>query len=291
MTVCTLRLMSPPRRKTVAFHVGAHKTGTSVVQSYLRDNARRLRRHRMVYLHRTAMNGFVGWGDKLVEDPAPLSRRIEQVLRIPWFRFVVASHENTLGRPFVDGVPGLYPRAPAIIPALQQVLGPYRAKVFFSIRPQAEFVESYYLQLIHQGGRRQFQDWLGDIDLGALSWRPTVDALTAAFGPDQVEILDFRDLQRDQQVYVQQFLRRIDPRLSVDVRLPSVRNPSVSEKGLRLALAANPHLTSHAERRLMRVFLQEHFSNVDYPRPVLLTDDQKAQLQARYAAEYEALVS
>lgn len=283
--------MSAARRKIVAFHVGAHKTGTSVVQSYLRDNARRLRRHRLVYLHRTAMNGFVGWGEKLVADPGPLSRRLEQIQRTPWFRAVIASHENTLGRPFVDGVPGLYPRAGEIIPALQRVLKPYRAKVFLSIRPQVEFVESYYLQLIHQGGRRPFQDWLADIDLDALSWRPTVAALTEAFGADQVEILDFRRLQRDQEAYVRDFFRRIDPRLSIDVHLPAVRNPSVSEKGLRLALAANPHLTSHAERRLMRVFLQEHFSNVDYPRPDLLTADQKSLLQERYADEYEELVT
>ena len=289
--LCTLPKMSSPRRKTVAFHVGAHKTGTSVVQSYLRDNARRLRRHRLVYLHRSAMNGFVGWGDKLVEDPALLARRIEQVLRIPWFNIVVASHENTLGRPFVGDAPGLYPRAPEIIPALHRVLQPYRAKVFFSIRPQVEFVESYYLQLIHQGGHQPFQDWLATIDLDALSWQPTVRALTDAFGPEQVEILDFRQVQRDQQAYLRDFFRRIDPRLSVNVDLPAVRNPSISDKGLRLALAANPHLTSHAERRLMRVFLQDNFSNVDYPRPVLLTDEQRAHLEGRYGAEYQALVS
>ena len=283
--------MSRQRRKTVAFHVGAHKTGTSVVQSYLRDNARRLRRHRLVYLHRSAMNGFVGWGDKLVDDPAPLSRRIEQIFRIPWFRVVIASHENTLGRPFEDGVAGLYPQSPQIIPVLRRVLAPYRAKVFLSIRPQVEFVESYYLQLIHQGGHQPFQEWLAAIDLEALSWRPTVDALRDAFGPDAVEILDFRQVQRDPQAYLTDFFHRIDPALSVDVDLPAVRNPSISDKGLRLALAANPHLTSHAERRLMRVFLQDSFSNIDYPRPVLLTDDQKTQLQQRYGAEYEALIS
>lgn len=283
--------MTPPRRKTVAFHVGAHKTGTSVVQGYLRDNARRLRRHRMVYLHRTAMNGFVGWGEKLVEDPAPLSRRIALILRIPWFTVVVASHENTLGKPFVDGVAGLYPRAAEIIPVLRRVLAPYRTKVFLSIRPQGEFIESYYLQLIHQGGHQPFSDWLAQIDLNALSWRPIVDDLTAAFGREQVEILDFRQVQRDQQAYLQDFFRRIDPRLSVEISPPPVRNPSISDKGLRLALAANPYLTSAAERRLMRVFLQDNFSNVDYPRPVLLNDDQKAQLLERYGAEYEALVS
>ena len=283
--------MSPSRRTTVAFHVGAHKTGTSVVQSYLRDNARRLQRKRLYYVHRSAMNELVGWGDKLVADTAPLARKIAQVARIPWFRAVVASHENTLGRPFVQGTAGLYPHAATVIPALGRVLHPYRAKVLLSIRPQVEFVESYYLQLIHQGGHQPFQEWLSQIDLDALSWRPIVDALHDAFGPQHVEILDFREVQRDQQAYLRDFFRRIDPDLSIDVHLPAVRNPSISEKGLRLALAANPHLQSHAERRLMRIFLQDNFSNVDFPRPRLLPDEQRQRLHDRYAAEYEALVS
>lgn len=283
--------MSRLRPKTVAFHVGAHKTGTSVVQSYLRDNSRRLQRQHLYYVHRSAMNEYVGWGDKLLADTAPLSRKLQQVLRIPWFRVVIASHENTLGRPFTADAPGLYPHATAVIPALHRALTPFRSKVFLSIRPQVEFVESYYLQLIHQGGSQTFDEWVAGVDLEALSWRPIVDALREAFGPEQVEILDFRQVQRDQQAYLRDFFRRIDPALSVDGSLPAVRNPSISEKGLRLALAANPHLQSHTERRLMRVFLQDNFSNIDYPRPRLLSEEQKQHLHDRYDAEYEALVA
>jgi hypothetical protein len=69
-----------------------------------------------------------------------------------------------------------------------------------------------------------------------------------------------------------------------------MRNPSISGKGLRMALGANPHLRTGEERKLMRVFLQKHFSNVRYPRPVLFSDEQRQWLRERYGAEYERLV-
>lgn len=283
--------MSPIRTKTVVFHVGAHKTGTSLVQNYLRDNTTVLRRHRMYYIHRSGMNTYVGWGDKLLAAPDALADKIRRPFTIPWFNVVIASHENTLGRPFAEGGAHLYPRAPEIIPALGQVLRPYRAKVFFSIRPQEQFLESYYLQMIHQGGYEPFEQWLEGIDLETLSWRPVVDALLATFGPEQVEIVDFREIHRGQQAYVEDFFRRIDRRYTFPVELPDVRNPSISEKGLRLALTANPHLESAEERKLMRKFLQGNFSNVDYPRARLLTDEQQQWLRERYAGEYETLVA
>lgn len=282
--------MSSIRKKMVVFHVGAHKTGTSLLQKYMRDNAATLRRHRIYYLSRSSMNDYVGWGDKLLRDPEPLARKIREMLRIPWFRLVIASHENMLGRPLAPGGAHLYPRAPEVIDAIGQVLRPYRAKIFFSIRPQEEFLESYYLQSVHEGRHEPFQEWLDRIDLDAISWVPVVDRLYDTFGEDHVEVIDFRLIQQGQEAYVRDFFTRVDPRYCFRIHYPPMRNPSISDKGLRMALAANPHLRSGKERKSMRRFLQKHFSNVSYPRPVLLSEEQKQWLRDRYGAEYGTLV-
>ena len=282
--------MSPIRKKTVVFHVGAHKTGTSLLQKFMRDNNTTLRRNRIYYLSRSAMNDYVGWGDKLLNDPEPLARKMRQTLLIPWFNVLIASHENTLGRPLRKGGAHLYPRAPEVIDALGALLEHHRPKIFFSIRPQEQFLESYYLQSIHEGRHQTFQEWLDKIDLDALSWKPVVDALRATFGAEQVEIIDFRSIKQGQQAYVRQFFTRIDPRYSFEIEYSAMRNPSISDKGLQMALAANPHLNSGEERKLMRKFLQKHFSNTRYPRPVLFSGDQRRALHDRYEGEYEALV-
>lgn len=282
--------MSPIRKKTVVFHVGAHKTGTSLLQKYMRDNVQTLRRHRIYYLSRSAMNDYVGWGDRLLRDPEPLARKMGHMLAIPWFKVLIASHENTLGRPLVKGGAHLYPRAAEIIDALGRLLRPHRPKIFLSIRPQEQFLESYYLQSIHEGRHQPFEAWLERIDLDAISWTPIVDKLFDTFGREQVEIVDFRLIKEGQQAYVTHFFTRIHPRYTFEIEYTSMRNPSISDKGLRMALAANPHLKSGEERKLMRKFLQKHFSNVRYPRPVLFSDEQKQWLRDRYGAEYERLV-
>ncbi|MGH3098007.1 MAG: hypothetical protein ACRDMV_18655 [Streptosporangiales bacterium] len=277
--------------KTVAFHVGAHKTATSLLQKYMRDNRELLRKHGIYYMSRTATNRYIGWGDKLVADPDAVSALVQRPLRVPWFRLLVVSHENTLGRPFTDGGAHLYPRAPKLIDALAGALPRNRAKVVLSIRPQDELLESYYLQSVHEGGHLSFAAWLDRLDLDTLSWTPLVDKLYERFGRDRVEVLDFRLLAGGQDAYIRAFFARIDPRHPFDIEYSPRRNPSISEKGLRMALAANPQLRSSTERRLMRRFLQSHFSNVRYPRPALLTDEQRAWLRERYDGEYEQIVA
>jgi hypothetical protein len=279
------------RAQTVAFHVGAHKTGTSLIQRFMRAHQVQLLRHRIQYLNRSDTDELVGWGAIVRDSPELLAGDLRRRFRRPWLTTVIASHENTVGRPFVRRAPHLYPRAASRIDALARVLEPYEAKIVLSIRPQAGFLESYYLQTVHQGSHLPFRRWLKGIDLDALSWQPLVDQLVAAFGADRVEILDFRRLGLGQESYLQDFFALIDADLQLDTAYEPVRNPSISQKGLRIALAANRHLDTDAERKAMRVFLQERFSNLDYPRPVLLTEAQRESVGQRYDGEYEALVA
>lgn len=276
-------------RKEVVYHLGAHKTASSLLQKYMRDNGAVLRRRRIHYVGRDEMNDLVGWGKRLLHQPERLEGRITEAFANPWHRTVIISHENTLGPPFKDGAAHLYPRGPEIIAQLARALGRWRARVFLYVRPQDEFVESYYLQRIHQGHRLSFSQWLDQLDLDALSWRPVVDALVSHFGAERVEVVDFDRIRQGQNEFIADFFRRIDPSYEIQPDYRPVRNASISDKGLRIALAANKHLRSDWERKAMRKFLQKHFSNRSYPRPVLLSEEQRRQLRAAYAAEYEEL--
>ena len=276
--------------KTAAFHVGAHKTGTSVFQQYLEDNSRTLLRRRLLHVSRSDMNEYVGWGAKLVRDPAPLADRLRQLRRNPWYRALIASHENTIGRPFTQRGACLYAQAPASIAVLSRVIEPCRPRIFLSIRPQDELVESYYLQTVHQGSHQAFADWFARVDPDAISWQPLVDLLVRTFGRDNVDIIDFALLKQGQEAYIRHFLTAVDPGLAFDIRYTRNRNRSVSEKGLRMALAANPHMKTGDERKLLRKFLQRHFSNLHYPRPALLSEEQRRAIQARYGEEYQRLI-
>lgn len=277
--------------KLVALHIGAHKTGTSVLQRYLRENEELLARRRVKYLRRANLSQMCGWGDRLAADPEPLRTRLSRFGWDPRFAILIGSYENLVGRPFTRAGRGrLYPNAERNIAALARTRTRTRTKVLVSIRPQADFVESYYLQTVHQGGHQTFAEWLRLVDLEALSWRPIVDAMGAHFGPENVEVIDFRRIKAGQEEFLRHILTRIDPRLDHPVSYSEPKNRSVSARGLAMALAANPHLETGEERGALRTFLQTHFSNLDGPRPVLFTDDEKAALWERYGAEYEGLV-
>lgn len=276
-------------QQQVVYHVGAHKTASSLLQKFMRDNRDVLRRRRIYYLSRSELNDLVGWGKKLLTRPEALEGRIAEVLANPWYRTVVISHENTLGPPFKEGAGHLYPRGPELAEQLARALQRWPSRAFLYIRPQDEFIESYYLQRIHQGHRQSFAEWLEQIDLEAVSWRPVADALVEHFGAERVQVVDFGLIRQGQNAFIADFLRRVDPANRIEPDYRPVRNASISDKGLKIALAANKHLRNDWERKAMRTFLQKHFSNRRYPRPVLFSEEQKLRVRTTYAREYEEL--
>lgn len=275
-------------RARVVLHVGVHKTGSSLVQKFLRDNRTALSGNGIHYVPRSDMNTLVGWGKALHDKPDLLRTRLDEVTA-GRHDLVIASHENTLGRPFVKGTPGLYPDGPRNAKALGQILDGFAYTVVVYIRPQVDFVESYYLQSLHEGGTQTFAEWTdGMVDIESLSWRPLIEALEESLGPDKVVVKDFREIRHGQDEFLRRFFAAVDVDPGISLSYAPVRNPSISEKGMQMALAVNPLLTRPKQRKAVRVFLQKHFSNRRYPRPSLYSDDDRRQLSQLYDEEYRA---
>jgi hypothetical protein len=275
---------------TVAVHIGAHKTGTSLIQKYLRDKPEQTAPFGIRAVSRGDCNSLIGWGKVIIDEPHRLGDRLAAEVAAPGASFVVVSHENTLGRPHQPSGDHLYPQAEARVAALASILEPFETRVVFYLRRTVSFLESYYLQLIHQGEFFTFDQWLDRVDLDRVSWRPVVEMLRDAFGADRVSIGDFDEIKEGQDEFLRRFLRRVDPSIDVAASYRPRRNPSISDKGLQIALSANPYLRSADERKAMRKFLQANFSNTDYARPRLFTAEQRAGLEERYDPEYDSLV-
>jgi hypothetical protein len=285
------RSVTQNKPKRVAIHIGSHKTGTSLVQHYMRENVPTVAAHGISYISRGDMNDYIGWGDKIINSPGKLRRRLDKELSAFTCRYVFMSHENAIGRPFSDTLPGLYPFARENMEAIASALQGYDATIILTIRPEAGFLESYYLQTIHQGGTQTFEQWVAGIDIENIPWRPAVDAVRAAFSKQRVHVIDFRSIARGQNAFLRDFITCIDPDIKLQPHYTAASNPSISEKGLSMALAINPFLETHAERKSVRKFLQRRFSNKNYERPKLLDDDVRKQLDSRYMPDYEKLLS
>lgn len=293
----------------VILHLGAHKTGTSVLQKYMRDRPREMAGYRARMISRTDTNHLIGWGSKVIEEPELLraavtaagQQRLSSAVlkRIPVLRSiagpmprtVIVSHENSLGRPVDPDGDSLYPFAEARANALKTSVGMLKPRAVFYLRSQEQFLESYYLQTVHQGSTLRFRQWLESVNLDAASWVPVIEKLAAAFGDDHVVVRDFAEIKQGQNQFIENFLRICDPSLNPSVDYGASRNLSVSARGLEVALATNPYLETPAERKASRVFLQANFNNSTGARPELFTEQEKAELKQRYGAENQELLA
>jgi hypothetical protein len=277
-----------PRMK---FHIGAHKTGTTVIQQFLAASRPRLRERGVAYLGRPLLDGFAK--NKSERDPrdGPLAVRLAELSAAGRTEVVIGSCENLLGAPFTSDSDELYPKAAERISALRRVLEPYESTIIITVRPQADFLESYYMQTINQGEYATFDEWLARRNLAELSWRPLIETARGTFGQNAVQIIDFELLRSGgPEAYLAEFMAVADPGRAIEITAPEADNASLSARGLQIALAMNPLLIDKDERVATRKFLQQHFSNRSSPRPVLLTDDQRADIERRYAADYADVV-
>ncbi len=281
--------MSSPDQRFVC-HIGAHVTGAPQVQRYLREHTDDLERQGLHHLPRGLMSKLVGMGPKLVAEPDRLGREVRAALRRPGIDGLLVSHENLIGRPFTDAGGGLYPDARPTLEALRKMVEPYDCTLVLSVRPQADFLESYYLRMVNAGEWDTFDTWVGKLNLDDISWLPLHEHLVEVFGAD-VRVLDYAKVESDAVAQVREFFRLIRADLPPDLHVAPVRNLRHSQKGLRMALAANPYLRDPDERASLRAFLHRSFSDRDYPRAALLTGEQRAALDDRYGAEYQRLVA
>lgn len=273
---------------STVLHVGAHKTGTSLVQKYFRDRIDDFDPGAVTAIPRSDTNRLIGWGEVPQQHPLRLRRRIEAELR-KGPEVVLVSHENALGRPKVDGKVGLYPECAATANALAAATEGLNVTVVFYVRPVADFVESYYLQTIHEGAWHSFDEWFVDIDASQLSWSPVIDALDSAFGADRTIIGDFNEVKAGQNEFLASFMRRAGIRSPSTVRYKPRRNSSISSKGLEIARNINPYAVSKEQRVATRKFLQEHFSNVGGERARPMPAEVRSDLDSQFSAEYQLL--
>jgi hypothetical protein len=265
----------------LVLHVGAHKTGTSLVQKFFRDNPSFADKHNIDYIPRSDCNELIGWGKVPLRDPELLRDRLRFERRTKPGQLILISHENSLGKPFIPGDLGLYPETLRCARGLKKATRAFDTQVVFYMRPLADFVESYYLQTIHEGRTHSVEEWLEGQDPSSWSWVPVLEALDEVFGPESVSIGDFSEIANGQEDFLRLFLQRIGVTKASGLSYKSVRNASISARGLAMAMDVNQMLKTGDERHETRKFIQKHWSNRQFERARPLPADLRAQLQGQ----------
>ena len=278
-------------KQKIVLHFGAHKTGTSLLQKFMRDRPNEVTKSGIYAISRSETNTLIGWGNKFSKDPSKLTNRIDS-LKKQGFKYIVVSHENALGRPFVKGGKSLYPDAGDLISMYRDHLSEYDVHFVFYVRDVADFVESYYIQTVQEGSTLSFSKWFNSFGGSEfLSWIPLLEAINNA-NFYSTSIVNFSEsISKGQTAFISEFFSTFikNKKLGFKINYSAARNISVGALGLKLLKACNKHTSNAEERRLLRKFFQANFNNSKYPKPNLLNSEQKSLITEKYGHELENL--
>ncbi len=285
-----IRSLFRAKRTSVIAHLGAHKTATSLLQKYFKEKKRYYSKRDLHCITRAEVSDYISWGNVVTENPQSLNGYLRSCASRSGASRLFFSNENALGKPFRQAS-GLYPQNKKIIPGFVKAFEGFDVRIVYSIRPQWDFLTSYYLQKIHQGEYLSFDEFIQTLNLERLSWKPIIENLVEGFGREAVSVLDFCTISEGQTKFIEAFVRdNFTPPIRPDLSYDQVHNASISARGLEIALRVNP-LLKPGESGKVRRFLQQNFSNRTESRPDLMPKELKNQLMDMYAGEYEELTS
>lgn len=204
--------------KDIVLHVGTHKTGTTSIQRFLGHNRALLHQHDADFFR----GRFMGANHVELHIAAMRADRMSPVkcnLRLtPTDEFVHetaeavrAFIERSPSRTLIFSAEGLsYLRFAGEMEVLKSILGQNPTKIVIALRDKADFLRSYTRQLQKQGFATSSEQgsfayveddsWLVDYDA-------LVDAYSAAFGSENVIVMNYEDELRKHTSIIPPFLR------------------------------------------------------------------------------------
>jgi hypothetical protein len=284
-----------PSVPEIVIHVGLHKTGSTLLQRALRDLRQELAKRGVLVRPRDEMYEDTDFR-RLVRglqagrllgrrQVAHVTERTRTLMQPGDFDRLVFSDETLLGtfpdfrRPCDAYSCGI----PALRWMVDSVAAPTPVRVLLYVRRQDQFLESVYLQEIHQGSTETFGEWFSTIDVARFDWLSLSRRVEEVVGDGRLVVRPFETISDGAAKYFAAFLGLVDPGLVASLSrevlesIPHSANRSLSGKALDIALLVYPMLTQE-ERFKLRRFLQVNFSTGKYPRAELLTREQRTEI-------------
>jgi hypothetical protein len=265
--------------RRILLHIGAHKTGSSVVQSLLKAESSRLRWQGFGY-----ERAFYRLG-RLLAHRSPLPADEREAVRLELEArldgrpepTIIGSSESLFGDPFI-----CYANVRQVAEDLRALLAGWDVEIVACIRRQDEFVESLYHQHVKQGGALTFEQFARSHDIGAYRWDELLGEYAAVFGREHLSVCCYDVVFRPPGDVIAAMFPPV-ARAGFRTRArPEVVNPSLSRKGLELALRCNGMLTPD-ERKAFRGFLERTFPRAAGESHALFTAAQREELLRTYA--------
>lgn len=287
--------------KQVFLHIGAQKTASTMLSRVMRLTQQEIKQRGVKLLFRDMLLDapFLKHVNSVIQQTAPPDAPLPHDARENLERLLAGRGDRVLmsSEAMFRRLHPLYKRLDpydffenigAGLKLLRRELPQHGFHVILYVREQTSFLESTYTQLVHMGRTMSFDDFIKGKIPDTLSWRRVCDEIVEALGPGSLSVRPFeiiRDMGGEKFFY--QFLETIGitdaAAMNIDPEAFSGRsaNRSFSDVAMQMAHIATPVVSPQDMKRL-RKFLQNNFSNEHYPRPQLLSPDQRTAMKDHY---------
>ena len=263
-------------KPTLWIHIGTHKTGTTSIEAFLktnrtaladqgiglltfpRDARRTLREH--AEGHEAASTSLANTLEHLITKQSRACANQPNTYILSWEGFCGNASK---------GYSDAHLMANALNVASKYCnLNPY---IILYIRPQEEFISSYYSQTVKDGKTKSIQEFLHDLPSASFNWLRLTETFERQFGADQVVVERYcRELFPGKNEILKDFCAH----LSIDTRgltfplssINSAKNAGWSKPMIEIARILNAQVSKNEQQTMKEIFneLTPQIAKKDY---------------------------
>ena len=263
-------------KPTLWIHIGTHKTGTTSIEAFLktnrtaladqgiglltfpRDARRALREH--AEGHEAAATNLANTLEHLITKQSRACANQPNTYILSWEGFCGNASK---------GYSDAHLMANALNAASKYSnLNPY---IILYIRPQEEFISSYYSQTVKDGKTKSIQEFLHDLPSASFNWLRLTETFERQFRADQVVVERYcRELFPGKN----EILKNFCAHLSIDTRgltfplssINSAKNAGWSKPMIEIARILNAQVSKNEQQTMKEIFneLTPQIARKDY---------------------------
>ena len=269
-----------PEVKKITIHLGAHKTGSTHLQSRLEKSQYILNPNGISYI---PLNTFRENFKKFKNNSEPLIQSLKSYMNS---QHVLISDEQILGN--IRGLHnGTYPLVKRNLQSLLAEFKGINIEFHLTIRNYEDFFISSYFEFLRQQEYINFTRFFRNINRIGFSWVDLVNEINSA-GAENLIISEYKNIFENEDLYLYTLLGRTDLSLEKADSKPSIRRSRLSKEGydvLNYVARKYSPLATKSAMWALDSCTQSTSSNRFNPFSV----DQSVLLSQQYIADLEAL--
>lgn len=262
-------------------HIGTHKTGTSVIQHFLNKNKEQL--------SDDGVNLIKFKGRRETQTLHRYSKEFTKALKQ---NIDIQIHSDKINLVSFEGLSGsletLYSNYRVLADTLAEATEHHNTELIIFFRRQDQFIQSSYMQMMHQSKNIAFSDFYNREKLKNLSWLNFFEHYSKHFGHNNISVIPYSPLRFINKSIINVFGEAIGSTLLSSEKENSFKNIGFSPEALKVFNGVAKNLDER-ERKKLRRSLQKKFHNGLFREYKFLDLKERDYVVERFKEENEIL--